>query len=211
MRQQVRGFGFSTQPLTSPLREDRGAVKVRSPMPDLDLHHLPAELQAALERVWPGCPEAQRRALLAPHRLGWAPLWPHQMWAWQPASRWWRPGAARKERAWREAFFGAHLRDARGEPYNATGPVYEARLFDPAQPFFDTPWTQASVLLRSPVPDVFSDADFWVITQQLSGGHVPSATSTAVGWSGWRRAKARRRCTSVRARSADWSAPSISR
>ena len=38
-----------------------------------------------------------------------------------------------------------------------------------------------------------------------------SPTSTARGWSGWRRAKARRRWTSVLARSADCRAPSISR
>jgi hypothetical protein len=151
-------------------------------MPDLDLRQLPPELHAALERVWPGCPEAQRRALLGPHRLGWAPVWPGNLWAWKPASRWWRPFAARDRRAGDEGFFGAHLSDARGEPYEPAGPVYAERLFDPAQPFFDTPWTQARVLLRSPVPEVFSDADFWLITQRLWGGHVESATFTAQSW-----------------------------
>jgi hypothetical protein len=43
-------------------------------MADLDLQALPAELQAALERVWPGCPEAQRRAVLGPWATGvWCP------------------------------------------------------------------------------------------------------------------------------------------
>ena len=151
-------------------------------MPGLALHALPAELQAALERVWPGCPEAQRRALLGPHQLGWQPVWPARLWAWQPAGRWWRPWAARDERWRAECFFAAHLSDARGEPDVPAGPTYAQRLFDPDQPFFETPWTQSKVVLRSPVPEVFSDADFWVITQQLWGGHVESATFTAKSW-----------------------------
>lgn len=151
-------------------------------MPDLDLQQLPPDLQAALERVWPGCPEAQRRALLGPHQLGWPPLWPDGLWAWRPASRWWRLPWARREMEWRERFFGAHLTDARGEPCNAVEPSHKERLFDPAQPFFPTPWTHAEVLLRSPVPEVFSDVDFWVITQQLWGGLVEPATATAESW-----------------------------
>ncbi len=151
-------------------------------MPDLDLRQLPPELQAALERFWPGCPEAQRRALLAPPRLGGAPLWPDRLWAWRPASRWWRPFWARDTRQCYEVLFGQHLSDARGEPLGAAEPTYKERLFDPEQPFFDTPWTHAKVLLRSPVPDVFSDADFWFITQTLWGGHVESAASKTESW-----------------------------
>jgi len=151
-------------------------------MPDLDLHALPPELQAALEREWPGCPEAQRRELLAPPELGEQPVWPHRLWAWQPASRWWRPFWARDERRQAEGRFGAHLADARGEPWGHVGPSYPQRLCDPDQPFFATPWTQAEVVLRSPAPEVFSDADFWFIVQRLCGGDVPSATSTAESW-----------------------------
>lgn len=150
-------------------------------MPDLDLRQLPPELQAALERVWPGCPEAQRRALLGPGQLGHAPHWPRHLWAWQPARRWWRPWAAREARQGSEAFFAAHLSDARGEP-DTGGPAYPHRLFDPAQPFFPTPWTQADVLLRSPVPDAFGDAEFWFITQRLCGGRVDWAVSQAEDW-----------------------------
>lgn len=151
-------------------------------MPDLVLHKLPSELQAALERAWPGCPEAQRRALLAPPQLGSLPLWPDGLWAWRPVSHWWRPMAAHEERARAQSFFGAHLSDARGEPYGAQGPAYAQRLFDPAQPFFDTPWTQARVLLRSPAPEAFSDAEFWVIVQRLWGGRVGAATAQAERW-----------------------------
>lgn len=83
---------------------------------------------------------------------------------------------------WWEGLFDGHLADARGEPWNAVEPSYKERLFDPAQPFFETPWTHARVLLRSPAPDVFSDADFWFITQKLWGGDVSSATSTVESW-----------------------------
>jgi hypothetical protein len=38
------------------------------------------------------------------------------------------------------------------------------------------------VLLRSPVPDVFSDADFWFITQRLFGGDVYWAGGCATEW-----------------------------
>lgn len=151
-------------------------------MPDLDLQALPPELQAALERAWPGCPEAQRRALLAPSGLDAPPLWPDRMWAWQPAGRWWRPGWARAQRARDEGFFRAHLSDARGEPHGHDGPVYKERLFDPEQPFFATPWTQAARLLRSPAPEVFSDADFWVVTQRLFGGDAEWAAREMQAW-----------------------------
>ncbi|MCE4555466.1 hypothetical protein [Pelomonas cellulosilytica] len=150
-------------------------------MPDLDLLSLPAELQAALERAWPGCPEAQRRALLAPAQLGWPPVWPHGLWAWRRTGHWWRPFAARAERERAEAFFGAHLGDARGERWDGV-PTYAERLFDPNQPFFDTPWTHADRLLRSPAPEAFSDADFWFITQLLHGGDLHWATVTAQDW-----------------------------
>lgn len=151
-------------------------------MPDLDLNTLPPELKAALERVWPGCPEAQRRALLAPSRLGGAPIWPDGLWPWQPARRWWWPfGASELREGW-EHFFGAHLGDARGEPNDGSGPAYAERLFDPAQPFFATPWTQAGRLLRSPVPDVFSDAEYWFITQTLFGGDEHGSSQETVAW-----------------------------
>jgi len=150
-------------------------------MPDLDLQALPAELQAALERVWPCCPEAHKRALLAPPALGAAPLWPTQLWPWQPARRWWRPFAARNERQGWEHFFGQHVGDARGARHDGL-PTYPQRLFDPEQPFFETPWTNSRVLLRSPVPDVFSDADFWFMTQQLSGGDSYWAGVDAENW-----------------------------
>ena len=144
-------------------------------MPDLDLLALPPELQAALEKAWPGCPEAQRRALLGSRCWsGWRPTWPDRIWAWQPASRWWRPWRAREYREQAEGLFVDHVSDVLQS--------YPARLFDPEQPFFDTPWTQAKVLLRSPVPEVFSDADFWAMTQQLFGGHVESATASALAW-----------------------------
>ncbi|MGM9482047.1 hypothetical protein ACS5PN_12745 [Roseateles sp. NT4] len=151
-------------------------------MPDLDLQALPPELQTALERAWPGCPEAQRRALLAPPGLGWEPLWPNRLWAWQPARRWWRPFWARQHRALDEGAFSRHLSDARGEPWDAVEPSYKERMFDPEQPFFETPWTHAKVLLRSPAPDVFSDGEFWFITQTLWGGHVQSAASMTESW-----------------------------
>lgn len=144
-------------------------------MPDLDLQALPPELQAALERAWPGCPEAQRRALLAPRCwLGWRSVWPDELWAWRPTSRWYRPRFARECRERAEAFFVAHVSDVLHEQ----GP----RLFDPEQPFFETPWTHARLLLRSPVPEVFSDADYWAITQQLFGGDTEAAASEARAW-----------------------------
>ena len=151
-------------------------------MPDLDLQALPPELQAALERAWPGCAEAQKRALLAPAFLGARPIWPDEMWAWRPTSHWWRPGWARERRLQHEAFFRAHLGDARGEPFGHEGPVYPQKLFDPGQPFFATPWTHAEVLLRSPVPEVFSDADFWVVTQRLFGGDAEEASREMLHW-----------------------------
>lgn len=141
----------------------------------LNLHDLPAELQAALELTWPGCPEAQRRAVLAPLRLGGAPLWPGLMWPWQPAARWWRPTRAREVRAVMLDEFVARVGLAHGA---SVGP----RLFDPAQPFFPTPWTQAEVLLRSPAPDAFSDADFWFATQRLCGGQLVHATQLIEDW-----------------------------
>lgn len=141
----------------------------------LELHHLPAELQAALKLAWPGCAEAQRRALLAPTRLGGLPLWPAHLWPWQPSARWWRPIHAREARAASLAYFVARVSMAHGA---SVGP----RLFDPAQPFFATPWTEATVLLRSPVPDAFSDADFWVVTQRLCGGQLVPATRLVEDW-----------------------------
>lgn len=144
-------------------------------MSDLKLHDLPAELQATLERVWPGCPEAQRRAVLGPWAEGvWRTVWPDFLWPWQPALRWWRPGEARKWRGAFERYFASKRRNL----LLAQGPG----LFDPAQPFFDTPWTQAEVVLRSPVPEVFTDAEFWAITQQIFDGDVPCATSQARNW-----------------------------
>lgn len=152
-------------------------------MAAFDLQTLPLELQAALAQAWPGCPEAQRRALLAPQALGGAPLWPGNLWPWQPARRWWRPGVARECRAGEALFFSAPVSDVRGA-------AYAPRLFDPAQPFFETPWTQAEVLLRSPAPDAFGDADFWVLTQRLCGGDVPAATRLAHEWAAGMRADA---------------------
>lgn len=144
-------------------------------MPELDLQALPPELQAALEQAWPGCPEAQRRALLAPYQLGSTSIWPDNLWPWQPSRRWWRPERARKCRKADACFFTAQVSDVLGAPR-------EPRLFDPAQPFFETPWTRAQDLLRSPAPDAFSDADFWAITQLLFGGDVHWATRTTQDW-----------------------------
>lgn len=145
------------------------------------LGQLPPELQAALAQAWPDHPEARRRAVLAPHRLGGAPVWPGNLWPWQPSRRWWRPGTARECRAGEALFFVAPVRDVRGAPY-------APRLFDPAQPFFDTPWTQAELLLRSPAPEAFSDADFWAIVQLLFGGDLHWATRTAQDWAAGMRA-----------------------
>lgn len=140
------------------------------------LDPLPAELRAALELAWPGCPEAQRRAVLAPHGMGRQPLWPDgELWPWQPTRHWWRPGRASDRRQALAVFFTSHVGDIRGAD---DGP----RLFDPGQPFFRTPWTHAKALLRSPVPDAFGDADFWALTQLLMGGDVDGATRTAHDW-----------------------------
>lgn len=144
-------------------------------MAALDLSTLPPELHAALERVWPGCPEAQRRAVLGPWATGvWRTVWPDFLWPWQPSRRWWRPRAARQWRESFEAYFGAR----RSNLLEARGPL----LFDPAQPFFETPWTQAGTLLRSPVPEVFSDGEFWAIAMQLFDGDVPRAEAQARDW-----------------------------
>ncbi|HEY8881034.1 MAG TPA: hypothetical protein VIN03_25910 [Roseateles sp.] len=161
-------------------------------MPDLDLRALPPELQATLERVWPGNPEAQRRALLGPVREGgWQSAWPDLIWPWVPARRWWRPGEARQWRALFEWHFGSSRRDILDEE---KGP----RLFDPAQPFFDTAWTRPQVVVRSPAPEAFSDAEYWAIAMQLFGGNLSVAESTVSSWArdlaakkitkrGWRR------------------------
>lgn len=146
-------------------------------MADLDLATLPPELRDALERAWPGCPEAQRRILLAPMRLAGAPLWPGLLWPWQPSARWWRLPLARRVRAGTLGYFLTHVSDVRGA-------LQAPRLFDPAQPFFATPWTRAEELLHSPTPDAFSDADFWFITQRLCGGDVAQATHLAQNWAG---------------------------
>ena len=144
-------------------------------MADLDLQALPPELQAALERVWPGCPEAQRRAVLGPIlNMGWVTVWPDITWPWQPPKRWWRPGSGREWREGFEAYFGATC-------HNVLVPA-GPRLFDPDQPFFDTPWTQARVLLRSPAPEAFTDAEFWAITTQLFGGDAEGAASQVKRW-----------------------------
>lgn len=141
-------------------------------MADLDLATLPPELRDALERAWPGCAEAQRRAVLAPWcQEVWRSVWPDLLWPWQPARRWWRPGAAQ---AWRETFEDLFLA-RRGNVLTAEGP----RLFDPDEPFFPTPWTQARVLLKSPVPQVFSDGEFWALTMQLHDGDTAAATRYA--------------------------------
>jgi hypothetical protein len=146
-------------------------------MRDLDLQTLPPELLAALERAWPSHPEAQRRAVLGPWaQAGWRTVWPDFLWPWQPARRWWRPGTARQWRGSFERYFASQ----RCNLLQAEGP----RLFDPAQPFFDTPWTHAGVLLRSPVPDVFTDAEFWAVTQQIFDGDVHLATSETRAWAG---------------------------
>jgi hypothetical protein len=141
----------------------------------LDLQALPPELRAALERAWPGSPEAQRRALLGPMREGsWRSAWPDFLWTWEPARRWWRPGAARR---WRD-LFEWHFGSARRDLLKEQAP----RLFDPDQPFFDTPWNRALVALRSPVREVFSDAEFWAIAMQLFGGDVGLAESQVRDW-----------------------------
>lgn len=143
-------------------------------MADLDLQSLPPELRAALERAWPGCAEAQRRAVLAPWcQLVWRRAWPDLLWAWQPARRWWRAGAATDWRAQLEAGFSAR----QGHVLEARGPL----LFDPAQPYFPTPWTHARVLLRSPVPAVFTDGEYWAMTMQLFDGDTAAATDYAQG------------------------------
>lgn len=163
-------------------------------MPDLDLQQLPPELQAALERVWPGCPEAQRRALLGPWAAGvWRTAWPGHLWPWQPSARWWRPGAAREWRAAFEGYFGSQRRNL----LESSGP----RLFDPDQPFFATPWTHAKVVLRSPAPAVFSDAEFWAITQQIFDGDVDQASREALGWA---RELTARQATARGARRDNW-------
>lgn len=144
-------------------------------MADLDLQALPPELQAALERVWPGCPEAQRRAVLGPWlNMGWVTVWPDNTWPWQPARRWWRSGSARKWRDSFQAYFGS-------QGHNVLVPV-GPRLFDSDQPFFDTPWTQARVVLRSPAPEAFTDAEFWALTTQLFGGDAEQAAWQVKGW-----------------------------
>jgi hypothetical protein len=146
------------------------------PTLELDLQALPAGLRAAVELAWPGCPEAQRRAVLAPDGVGGRPLWPDgSLWPWQPARHWWRPWQASERRRAGTRFFTSHVRDVRGADY-------APRLFDPEQPFFETPWTQAEVLLRSPVPETLSDADFWALTQLLMGGDVQAATGIAQDW-----------------------------
>ncbi|MDT7837984.1 hypothetical protein [Aquabacterium sp. OR-4] len=144
-------------------------------MPALALTQLPPELRALLDQAWPGCPEAQCRALLAPwaHAL-FHVVWPDGLWPWQPARRWWRPAEGR---AWRQAF-GHLLAARRGNLLESGGPL----LFSPEQPFFDTPWTQATQLLRSPEPEVFSDAEFWAITMQLCDGNQDLATAHTRGW-----------------------------
>ena len=144
-------------------------------MADLDLQALPPELQATLERVWPGCSEAQRRAVLGPWcDMGWMTVWPDNTWPWQPAKRWWRPGSARRSRELFEGFFrtqGSNVLEPEGQ-----------RLFDPDQPFFETPWTSARVVLRSPAPEAFTDAEFWALTTQLFGGDADRAASQVRGW-----------------------------
>lgn len=147
-------------------------------MPDahLDLQALPPELQSALERAWPHNPEAQRRALLGPVReAGWRSVWPDLVWPWMPARRWWRPGEARRWRGLFERHFGAARRDILEQE---RGP----RLFDPAQPFFDTPWTRPALALRSPAPEAFSDAEYWAIAMQLFGGDLALAESNVRAW-----------------------------
>ncbi|MDT9000928.1 hypothetical protein RQP53_16750 [Paucibacter sp. APW11] len=144
-------------------------------MLELELLTLPVELRQALERAWPDCPEAQRRALLGPWAAqGWRSVWPGQLWPWQGSQRWWRAGQARTWRASFEHFFSAQ----RSNLLQTSGP----RLFDPDQPFFATPWTLARVLLCSPVPEVFSDAEYWAATMQLFGGDADLAASEMRGW-----------------------------
>jgi hypothetical protein len=141
----------------------------------LDLQSLPLELQAVLERVWPGCAEAQRRAVLGPWcNMGWVTVWPGGIWPWQPAKRWWRPGSASQWRERFEAYFSAQCHNE----LVPEGP----RLFDPDQPFFPSPWTQTRVLLRSPAPEAFTDAEFWSVTTQLFGGDAERAASQVQGW-----------------------------
>jgi hypothetical protein len=145
-------------------------------MPDLDLQALPAELRAALERAWPGQPDAQRRAMLGPAReAGWQRVWPDLVWPWMPARRWWRAGQARRWRQLFEWHFGSARRDILDREQ---GP----RLFDPAQPFFDTPWTRPTVALRSPAPEAFSDAEYWAIAMQLFSGDLALAEPAVRAW-----------------------------
>lgn len=141
----------------------------------LNLQQLPAELQAALKRAWPGCPEAQRRAVLGPWlNQGWVTVWPDNTWPWQPTKRWWRPASARQWRGWFEAFFSA-------QGSNLLAPE-GPQLFDPDKPFFETPWTQARVVLRSPAPEAFTDAEYWAITTQLFGGDAEQAAWKVTNW-----------------------------
>lgn len=170
-------------------------------MPELDLQALPPELQAALERVWPGAPEAQRRALLGPWiEGGWEAVWPDNLWPWQPARRWWRPGAARELREAYEHYFGSRCRDI----LEAKGP----RLFDPSRPFFATPRTQARDVLHSPVPTVFTDAEFWAITTQLFNGDVGVAEREVQRWA---RELIEQGATERGARRSDWWADKLRR
>ncbi|WP_140631607.1 hypothetical protein [Methylibium rhizosphaerae] len=135
---------------------------------------LPKDLQAALDRAWPGCVEAQRRCLLGPaSRFGLQRVWPGWTWLWRPTCHWWRPGA----KAHRE-IFEAHFR----APCSDVLQSLPTLLFDPGQPFFETPWTRADVVLRSAAPEAFSDAEFWAITMQLFGGDVEAAAAQARQW-----------------------------
>lgn len=138
----------------------------------LDLQALPPELRAALERVWPGCPEAQRRALLGPNcHDHFDSTWPDMLWPWKPTRRWLMPGQARMWRGIHEAHFGSRC----GDILEATGP----RVFEPGQPFFATPWTNAAVLVRSPVPEFFSDGEVWAMAMQLFNGEIDSGMDFA--------------------------------
>jgi hypothetical protein len=138
----------------------------------LDLNTLPRTLRKVLDQHFDN-DESKRRAVLAPSVGHCESIIGNGLWAWSPLRYFWRRKRARLIRESREKFFKLVVNDR--EPGSPS-------IFAPDQPFFPTPLTKVTVEVRSPYPDVLSDAEFWAFMMQLHMGNEAVAANQLRGW-----------------------------
>ncbi len=150
----------------------------------LDLNPLPRALQASLSRHFDN-DESRRRAVLAPWALaGFSCIYPEGVWAWDPWRSLTRRKWAREVREGREQRFFANEQHRIEEDtvLVPSNPPPMTSIFDPAMAFFPTPLTEVKRPMRSPWPDVITDAEFWAYAVEFRSGWVRFATTDLQGY-----------------------------